>query len=510
MNAPHNENSRVKIPALVHFTRLQYEYVSLKNYKGLIDEDTNIFVDIFRDAINNINSTNLSLTDIQTIIAELKNVLSSDDLGRSFYKLLISGYNGLKLIDFSTSTGSGNTFQVVTELTYRNGSDEFRPDITVLINGMPLAFLEVKKPNNKDGIQAEYARINTRFRNVRFKRFVNITQLMVFSNNSEYDDTDVVPLEGAFYAASSYKKLFFSHFREEDESIFAKIAPIDELKEAAILTDTNLVSIKHMPEYKTNLSPVSPTNRIITSMFSHDRIMMLIRYGIAYVEKTNDEGITTIEKHLMRYPQLFATKAIENKLNAGIKHGIIWHTQGSGKTALAFFNVRYLKDYYQRKGIIAKFYFIVDRLDLLTQAADEFRARGLFVEEVNSKDSFIKNIGATGEDNNTGRDSITVVNIQKFSKESFAKTADYNVNVQRVYFLDEAHRSYKPTGSFLANLQASDRNAVIIALTGTPLIGVIYDDEGKPVAGKKYDSKLSSATTSINTTITAQLQTAIP
>lgn len=489
MNTPHNENSRVKIPALVHFTRLQYEYVSLKNYKGLIDEDTNIFVDIFRDAINNINRTNLSLTDIQTIIAELKNVLSSDDLGRSFYKLLISGYNGLKLIDFSTSTGGGNTFQVVTELTYRNGSDEFRPDITVLINGMPLAFLEVKKPNNKDGIQAEYARINTRFRNVRFKRFVNITQLMVFSNNSEYDDTDVVPLEGAFYAASSYKKLFFSHFREEDESIFAKIAPIDELKEAAILTDTNLVSIKHMPEYKTNLSPVSPTNRIITSMFSHDRIMMLIRYGIAYVEKTNDEGITTIEKHLMRYPQLFATKAIESKLNAGIKHGIIWHTQGSGKTALAFFNVRYLKDYYQRKGIIAKFYFIVDRLDLLTQAADEFRARGLFVEEVNSKDSFIKNIGATGEDNNTGRDSITVVNIQKFSKESFAKTADYNVNVQRVYFLDEAHRSYKPTGSFLANLQASDRNAVIIALTGTPLIGVIYDDEGKPVAGKKYDSK---------------------
>jgi len=112
--------------------------------------------------------------------------------------------------------------------------------------------------------------------------------------------------------------------------------------------------------------------------------MMLLRYGIAYVERTNDEGITTLEKHLMRYPQLFATKAIESKLSAGIKHGIIWHTQGSGKTALAFFNVRYLKDYYQRQGIIAKFYFVVDRLDLLKQAADEFRARGLFVEEVNS------------------------------------------------------------------------------------------------------------------------------
>ena len=64
----------------------------------------------------------------------------------------------------------------------------------------------------------------------------------------------------------------------------------------------------------------------------------------------------------MRYPQLFATKAIERKLEEGIKKGIIWHTQGSGKTALAFYNVKHLTDYYQNKGIVPKFYFIVDRL----------------------------------------------------------------------------------------------------------------------------------------------------
>ena len=244
MTSIHNENSRVKIPALVHFTRLGYEYLSLKDYRGIIDESTNIFVDTFRDAINRINGTNLSSYDVQKKVAELKIVLSHDDLGKAFYKLLLSGFNGLKLVDFSSVNGNGNTYQVVTELTYRNGNDEFRPDITVLINGMPLAFLEVKKPNNKDGIQAEYARINTRFRNAKFQRFVNITQLMVFSNNSEYDDTEVVPLEGAFYAASSYKKLFFSHFREEDALIFSKIAPTDEVLEADILTDTNLVSIK--------------------------------------------------------------------------------------------------------------------------------------------------------------------------------------------------------------------------------------------------------------------------
>ncbi|MGG4343692.1 type I restriction endonuclease [Paenibacillus lautus] len=490
MGTLHNEDSRVKIPALVHFTRLGYEYISLKNYSGQIDEDTNIFVDAFRDALNRINGTTLSALEVNKIIEELKISLSADDLGRDFYSKILFGCNGIKLVDFERASGKGNTYQIVTELTYKNGSDEFRPDITVLINGMPLAFLEVKKPNNKNGIQAEYTRINKRFKNKKFKRFVNITQLMVFSNNREYDDNEAVPLEGAFYAASSYKKLFFSHFREEDESIFNKIEPIDLKKESLILKDTNLLSIKYTSEYATNLNFDSQTNRIVTCLFSHDRIMMILKYAIAYVEKTDDAGITTLEKHLMRYPQIFATKAIEKKLDSGIKNGIIWHTQGSGKTALAYYNIRYLKDYYQRKGVIAKFYFVVDRLDLLAQAADEFRARGLYVEEVNSKKDFIENISTTGSNNNTGLDTVTVLNIQKFSKESIARVSDYNVNVQRIYFLDEAHRSYKPTGSFLSNLIASDRDAVMIALTGTPLIGTIYDDKtGMPIKGKGYDSK---------------------
>lgn len=177
----------------------------------------------------------------------------------------------------------------------------------------------------------------------------------------------------------------------------------------------------------------------------------------------------------MRYPQIFATMAIRDKLNEGVKKGIIWHTQGSGKTALAYSNVNFLRDYYQRNGKIAKFYFIVDRLDLATQAKAEFESRGLKVIMVNSKDDFKENIATIGEADKSGKISITVVNIQKFSEESVTKQSDYNVNVQRVYFMDEAHRSYNPKGSFLANLMASDREAVMIALTGTPLIGEGYN-----------------------------------
>ena len=347
----------------------------------------------------------------------------------------------------------------------------------------------MKKPNNKDGIIAEHTRINSRFSKKVFRHFVNITQLMIFSNNMEYDDADPEPIAGAFYASSSYTKLFFSRFREEDPQLHTSVKVLNEQSEDFILADNNLVSIKGTDEYQTNLNELTPTNRILTSLFSRDRFLTLLKYGFAYVERTNKDGIKTLEKHVMRYPQFFATKAIEKKLNAGIKHGVIWHTQGSGKTALAYHNVRCLRDYFQKQGKVAKFYFIVDRLDLLTQAGEEFAARGLSVEKVNSREDFIRNIRTIGTANNTGEDTITVVNIQKFSTESIVRKADYDVNVQRIYFLDEAHRSYNPKGSFLANLMASDREAVMIALTGTPLIGDGYNT--KDVFGEyihKYKS----------------------
>ena len=469
----HNENSRVKIPALVHLTRLGYEYLSLKQYAGRICPETNIFKSLFLDGVNRINACSLSEQDIDRILEELSVKLSNDDLGRAFYEVLLHGINGLRIVDLED--GTKNTYHAVTELTYRNESDEFRPDITLLINGLPLAFIEVKKPNNRDGIIAEHTRINTRFSKKAFRRFANITQLTVFSNNMEYDDGDVAPIEGAFYASSSYDKLFFNRFREEDTQIHTAIPAIEEQKEECILVDNNLVSIKGTDEYATNLSEQSPTNRILTSLFSHVSFLKFLKYGFAYVERTDKDGIKTLQKHVLRYPQFFAMLAIEQKLDAGIRHGVIWHTQGSGKTALAFHSVRYLRDYYQKQGKIAKFYFVVDRLDLLTQAGEEFTARGLHVEKVDSKDDFIKNIRTIGTANNTGEDTITVVNIHKFSSESIVRKADYDVNVQRVYFLDEAHRSYNPKGSFLANLMASDREAIMIALTGTPLIGEGYN-----------------------------------
>jgi type I restriction enzyme R subunit len=472
---PFNEDSRVKIPALLHLCRLGYVYIPKAQQQR--NENTNIFPGIFKQSIAAING--ITEQEAATLLEEISLKLKYDDLGRDFYKHLVNT-SGIRLIDFQHF--HKNEFHVTTELTYKNGDEEFRPDITLLINGMPLVFIEVKKPNNREGVLAERSRINKRFALKDFNTFTNITQLMLFSNNMEYEDGVTEPVMGAYYGTPSKNGVHFNYFREEEIlNLTHLLKPEDPALENEVLKDNNIVAIKHTEEFKTNKHFDTPTNRVLTSLLSKERLAFFLQFGIAYVEEEKDEKIE-IQKHVMRYPQLFATKAIEQKLNEGVKKGIIWHTQGSGKTALAFFNVKFLTHYFQQKSTIPKFYFIVDRLDLAIQARNEFRSRGLVVKMVNSRSEFIRDIKTVSAiQNNAGELEITVVNIQKFTEDSkVQEELDYDINIQRIYFIDEAHRSYNPKGSYLVNLLQSDKAAIKIALTGTPLLREVT---------KEYDSK---------------------
>ena len=207
-----NENTRVKIPAILHLCRLGYTYTSLRNVTR--DKSTNIFTDIFEESILRINDPTPKHGDVKRLFEDVSLTLDNEDLGKAFYEML-TGTSGTRLIDFNDF--NNNSFHVVTELTYKNGEDEFRPDITLLINGMPLAFIEVKKPNNQEGVLAERDRINRRFKNKKFRKFINISQFFLFSNNMEYDTESIEPIQGVFYASPSYKNASFNCFREEDD-----------------------------------------------------------------------------------------------------------------------------------------------------------------------------------------------------------------------------------------------------------------------------------------------------
>jgi len=478
-----NEATRVQMPALVHLKRLGYNYygkISEDQAGKTYDPDTNILIDVFRSQFAKLNPDRED--EAMSVLKDISQELANDDLGRAFYSRLIS-VSPTRLIDYDNI--GNNVFHCTAEFTCKNGQDEFRPDITLFVNGLPLVFIEVKKPNNKGGMVAESKRMNKqRFPNKKFRRFINITQLMLFSNNMEYDAMGgIVPIQGAFYCTASKTEAPFSCFREENPkgeliAPYNRNYPYREVPatvEKKILSDFNCQVIYHAPEYQTNLDINSPTNRIITSMCSPERLLFILKYGIAYVknEREVDGKIEfTDQKHIMRYQQMFAAMAVRQKLGEGKKSGVIWHTQGSGKTALSYYLTFVLNDFFSKQNKVAKFYFIVDRLDLLEQATQEFEARGLEVKTANSRDELMKQFRTNQSmEGNNGKPEITVVNIQRFKEDKDrVQIESYATNLQRIFIVDEAHRGYSPTGSFLANLFDADKNSIKIALTGTPLL----------------------------------------
>ncbi|MEF7664382.1 MULTISPECIES: type I restriction endonuclease [Bacillus cereus group] len=462
----HNENSRVKLPALLHFKRLGFDYQSKKNAR--IDTRNNIFIDVFKDSIKRINNKEYDDNFIDDLIKEIDALTdNSKDKGRAFFERLV-GFNDIKLIDLKNPLR--NDFRVVAELPFKRGNSEgFRPDITILINGIPLGFVEVKKPNNRNGVQDEFKRMDEkRLKSEESVPFMNQFQVLGFTNNMPYNDESKVVLQGSFYTTPNGDKTSYNHFREERE------IPVSEYIDSGIkdfvLSDNGLLSIKDTAEFNTNLKPDTYANRFITSVFSKERLIFFIRYGICYVDSPRDG----LHKHIIRYPQFFAIQELVDKIKNGMKRGVCWHTQGSGKTALSYFIANVLRDYYQDLGIITKFYFVVDRLDLLIQASSEFSSRGMTIANINSREDFKNNIKSSEIVASSSQDgkyveTMNVVNIQKFTEDSMADLT-VDKKIQRIYFLDEVHRGYKPKGTFLANLLGSDPTGIFIGLTGTPLL----------------------------------------
>lgn len=108
-----NEDSRVKIPTILHVIRLRYSYLSLSEQSW--DESNNIFTSIFKESVRKINSDlQLSDGDIDQLFDEVSLCLENEDLGKSFYEKLVDQAN-IKLIDFKNF--NDNSFHVVTELT---------------------------------------------------------------------------------------------------------------------------------------------------------------------------------------------------------------------------------------------------------------------------------------------------------------------------------------------------------------------------------------------------------
>ena len=463
-----NEDTRVKIPATIQFLRLGYEYQSLSDID--LHAETRIEQSRLKKGLENVNGRTFTEDEIQAIIDDIHTAIRNNDLGRTFYEWLINPQGNVKLIDFDNI--DNNDFAVVDELVF--GPEDlgsFRPDVTVLINGIPLAFLEVKKPNNPGGIQEEFRRmLDKRLQIPEYKKYFNMLQIVSFSNNMEYEgDNDAVAMEdvkaGSFYTSPNGQKTSFSFFREEEKLSPGKEVPSEFIQ--YVLKDNRYSPTEFdTPEFQSNLDPRTPCNRFVTSLFTKERLMFMLQYGIMYLDKR------VKEKHIMRYPQFFAARKAIALLEKDRKRGIWFLTQGSGKTELSFYCIRILRDYYAKKGIVTRCYYVVDRLSLLTQVTNEAQVHLISTTNVSDRTEFEKELAKPLQANLNMKSwgELTVVNIQKFIDRMPKTTNPYGAKIQRIFFVDEAHRSYSANGEFFKNLLLVDRDAIYLAMTGTPLL----------------------------------------
>ncbi|MGN8470575.1 type I restriction endonuclease [Helicobacter pylori] len=491
---PYNEITRVQVPALMHLAELGYNFISQKN-KPNLDTATNILTDSFTQALERLNPN--PTKNAKDALAEMKKRLNYDDLGKSFYEYLLKSEH--QIIDFDNP--SNNLYEMMAELTYKS----LRTDITLFINGLPLVNIEVKQPFAEKGITEEKVRHIQRYKNPENKVFCNLVQIWLFSDNLPYDENN--PDQGVFYSAS-YSPIF-QRFVEANRLDITPPPPENEQNHQNHQNHRSLEEIQKRILKEFNLkdtdtlesSKDATTNPLLTSFCSHKRLCFILKYGISFLKEKSE-----FKKHVWRYAQMFASLSVLKELQ---KHyetnpkdplkGIIWHTQGSGKTALTYHLTKLIRDFFDRSNLNkkTKFYFIVDRLDLLEQAKNEFSKRGLCVHEAENKEDLSQKLkNSRVFEGSQGNDEIIVVNIQKFKapnedpsstpKEIISKTELQEAtkdshDLQRVFIIDEAHRSYDPKGCFYANLIECDKTAVKIALTGTPLL----EDNAQDKATKK-------------------------
>ncbi len=487
---PYNEITRVQIPALMHLAKLGYDFIptNSKENKPNLDTATNILTDSFTKSFERLNPNK----NAQDVLTEIKKRLNYDDLGKSFYEYLLKSEH--QIIDFDNP--NNNLYEMMTELPYKS----FRPDITLFINGLPLVNIEVKQPYAEQGIKEERDRHIKRYENPENKVFYNLAQIWLFSDNLPYDENN--PDQGVFYSAS-YSPIF-QRFVEANKLDITPPPPENDQSHQNHQNHRSLEEIQKRVLKEFNLKDTdyqenpkdTPTNSLLTSFCSPKRLCFILKYGISFLKEKSE-----FKKHIWRYVQMFASlnvlkelqKHYENNPKDPLK-GIIWHTQGSGKTALTYHLTKLIRDFFSQSNLNkkTKFYFIVDRLDLLEQAKNEFLKRGLCVHEAENKEDLSQKLkNSSVFEGPQGNDEIIVVNIQKFkapneekapnedpssaTKEIISKTelqeaTKDNHDLQRVFIIDEAHRSYDPKGCFYANLIECDKTAIKIALTGTPLL----------------------------------------
>ena len=418
-----SERATVQNPLVEYVQEIGWAYVSpdqaLTFRRG---ESGTLFYQTLRDKLVSLNPGVVTVSNVDDVIARIESVRNNIEGNaevlawlrgeRSVYVESEKRQRNVTLIDFAHP--AENVFQVTDEWQYTNGKYGNRADVMFVINGIPVALVETKSAVRKEGIEEGIIQIRRYHRET--PELVTAPQIF-----------DVTHLIDFYYGVTwnlDRKSLF--NWKDEEKGNF---------------------------------------ERKVKRFFARERFLRFLESWIVFYKKDDELRKIVLRQHQTRAVE----KVVERALDPEKRTGLVWHTQGSGKT----FTMIKAADLILRHPAFEKptVILLVDRNELESQLFANLAAYGLAPEIARSKQHLRELLRSDYR-------GLIVSMIHKFDKADADLCTRKNVFV----LVDEAHRT---TSGDLGNyLVAAVPNATMIGFTGTPIDRIAYGKGTFKVFGK--------------------------
>ena len=456
---PYNEINRSQLPALKDLVNMGWEYLSIKEaLKERGGDTSNVMLEeILKKQLSNINRNEFDEQGVVEAMRKLKlkggGVMENNT---SIYNLLIYGTNipvintkngyreqAFKYIDWNDI--SKNIFHCTTEFRVNGGTDNCRLDIVLFVNGIPLCVIECKAPD----VEIEKAISQVIGYERKIPNLFAYLQILISVNSKD-----------AKYASVGAIERFWFRWEEQEfsqQDIHNVVThPINKDALSAIYQDLTEDSQLDKTQQQNIGSKItlSEQTKLLVSLCRHNRFLDLIKNFILFEEDS---------KKLTRYHQYFLVKNALNKVkqkkeNGARTGGVVWHTQGSGKSI----TMAYLTLNLQRNsGITNPLVLLVsDRVELNEQISELFEKSGLTPKKAASGNELMELI-------TNGGASVITTNVHKFQNESKYMQGE-NKSADIFVLVDECHRTQH--GTMATDMRKILPKGCYIGFTGTPLL----------------------------------------
>lgn len=408
----------------------------LQNWANILFENNKSI-----DRLNNIPLTSSEMQQILDKIIELKTPLKLNSFinGRTVSitrdnekdTLHYGKEISLKIYDRQEIAAGQSRYQIVQQPQFKTKSEilnDRRGDLMLLINGMPVIHIELKK----SGVPVSQA----------YNQIENYTRVGVF--------TGLFSLVQVFVAMEPNESVYFANPGMDGKF--------------------NKDYYFHWANF--NNEPINNWKKVASDLLSIPMAHQLIGY---YTVADNADGVLKV----MRSYQYYAANAISDKIkktnwkDKNSLGGYIWHTTGSGKTMTSFKSAQLIANSNDADKVI----FLMDRIELGTQSLKEYRAFADDADDIQATEN--TGVLVTKLKSNAPANTLIVTSIQKMSNINGeedglnAKDIELISNKRIVFIIDECHRS--TFGDMLITIKDTFSNAIFFGFTGTP----IHDENKK-------------------------------